>query len=306
VAEFGWQGPPAWTTLTRSISDDPLTPESPGMIVHQKADEGNVKLTNGLVPHFRVPEDMETWHWAMQLNQAIAVRAALEHFRSWAPHTMGAIVWQLNDCWPVTSWAAIDGDERPKPLFYALKGAFAPRVVTVQPRGDALAAVVGNDTAERWSGQLTVRRHGFDGAVLAEASSPVDVPARSTVTVEIDPDVALARSAGEELLVAELEGVRGLWFFAEPRDSALEAPRLRVATTPVSGGTRVAIAAENLVRDIALLVDKVDPDAVADDGLLTLLPGETAVIVVRHTGALDLEALSQDRVLRSANQLVAR
>ena len=28
VAEFGWQGPPAWSTLTRSISDDPLTPES--------------------------------------------------------------------------------------------------------------------------------------------------------------------------------------------------------------------------------------------------------------------------------------
>ena len=40
VAEFGWQGPPAWTTLTRAISDDPLTPESPGMIVHQKADGG--------------------------------------------------------------------------------------------------------------------------------------------------------------------------------------------------------------------------------------------------------------------------
>ena len=106
--------------------DAPLTPESPGMIVHQKAMEGNTKLTNGLIPHFRMPEAMEDWHWAMQLNQALAVRTALEHFRSWAPHTQGAIVWQLNDCWPVTSWAAIDGDERPKPLYYALKNAFAP------------------------------------------------------------------------------------------------------------------------------------------------------------------------------------
>ena len=112
VSEFGWQGPPTWSTLTRSISDDPLTPESPGMIVHQKAIEGNVKLTNGLLPHYRLPEDMETWHWAMQLNQANAITAALEHFRSHMPHTMGAVVWQLNDCWPVTSWAAIDGDGR--------------------------------------------------------------------------------------------------------------------------------------------------------------------------------------------------
>ena len=49
AAEFGWQGPPTWSTLRRSLSDDPLTPESPGMLVHQKAMEGNRKLTRGLV-----------------------------------------------------------------------------------------------------------------------------------------------------------------------------------------------------------------------------------------------------------------
>ncbi|HEX5857369.1 MAG TPA: glycoside hydrolase family 2 protein [Microbacterium sp.] len=305
VAEFGWQGPPAWTTLTRAIHDDPLTPESPGMTVHQKAAEGNVKLTNGLVAHYRVPEDMETWHWAMQLNQAVAVRTALEHFRSWAPHTMGAIVWQLNDCWPVTSWAAVDGDERPKPLFHALKAAFAPRVVTVQPRGGALAAVLGNDTGEAWTGTMTLRRHRFDGAVVAEASAVVDVPARGSATIEVDRDVAEPDREGDELLVVELDGARGMWFFAEPRDSALEAPRLSVVATPVAGGTEVAITASNLVRDITLLVDKIDPGATADDGLVTLLPGETATVLVRHEGTLDADALRDARVLRSANQLVA-
>jgi beta-mannosidase len=168
VAEFGWQGPPAWSTLVRSISDTPLTPESPGMIVHQKAVEGGTKLTNGLIPHFRMPAPMEDWHWAMQLNQALAVRTALEHFRSWAPHTQGTIVWQLNDCWPVTSWAAIDGDERPKPLYYALKNAFAPRLVTVQPRDGGLAAVLVNDTADTWEGELHARRLGFAGDELSD------------------------------------------------------------------------------------------------------------------------------------------
>ena len=85
VAEFGWQGPPAWSTLTRAISDDPLTPESPGMIVHQKATDGNAKLATGLLRHYRVPDDMETWHWAMQLNQANAVSCALEWFRALDP-----------------------------------------------------------------------------------------------------------------------------------------------------------------------------------------------------------------------------
>ena len=50
---------------------------------------------------------------------------------------MGAIVWQLNDCWPVTSWAAVDGDGRRKPLWYALRDAYADRLLTVQPRTGA-------------------------------------------------------------------------------------------------------------------------------------------------------------------------
>ncbi|WP_243077097.1 glycoside hydrolase family 2 protein [Microbacterium sp. SS28] len=306
VAEFGWQGPPAWSTLLRSVSDDPLTPESPGMIVHQKATEGNVKLTNGLLPHFRVPEDMETWHWAMQLNQAIAVRTALEHFRSWAPHTQGAIVWQLNDCWPVTSWAAIDGDERPKPLFHGLRRAFAPRLVTLQPREGGLAAIVSNDTGGDWAGTLRVRRLAFDGTVLAETDAALEVPSRGTVTVAIEATVAAPGDAASELVVAEIDGVRGEWFFAEPRDSALGAAALEVETAPADGGTLVTVTAHSLVRDLTILADKVDPSAVATDGLVTLLPGESAGMLIRHEGTLDAARLGAPEVLRSANQLVAR
>lgn len=306
VAEFGWQGPPAWSTLVRSVSDAPLTPESPGMIVHQKAMEGNTKLSNGLIPHFRMPEAMEDWHWAMQLNQALAVRTALEHFRSWAPHTQGAIVWQLNDCWPVTSWAAIDGDERPKPLYYGLKNAFAPRLATLQPRDGGLAAVLVNDTAEPWSGGFVARRVGFAGDELARFETPVSLSPRETVTVSLPADVAVADDVASELVVAGVDDVRGFWFFAEPRDSALGAAEVEVHAEPVADGTRVTLTASTLVRDLTLLVDKVDADAVASDALVTLLPGESATLIVRHDGAgLAASALSDPRVLRTANELVA-
>jgi len=306
VAEFGWQGPPTWTTLTRSIGDDPLTPESPGMIVHQKAGEGNVKLTNGLLPHFRLPEAMEDWHWAMQLNQALAVRTALEHFRSWAPHTQGAIVWQLNDCWPVTSWAAIDGDERPKPLYYGLKNAFAPRVVTIQPRGPELVAVLSNDTAEQWTGELLARRLGFDGDERARFATAVSLAPRETVTVPLPSELARTEDTAGELIVAGVDDVRGFWFFAEPRDSSLGAAEVEVGTASTAGGTLVTVTARSLVRELTLLVDKVDPDAVASDALLTLLPGESATLLVRHEGpALAASALSDPRVLRTANELIA-
>ncbi|MBD8080131.1 glycoside hydrolase family 2 protein [Cellulosimicrobium arenosum] len=319
MAEFGWQGPPTWSTLTRSVRDEPLTPESPGMLVHQKAAEGNDKLTDGLVRHVPLPDDMGDWHWAMSWNQAVAVRTAVEHLRSWAPRSMGSVVWQLNDCWPVTSWSAVDGDGRPKPLLHALAHAHADRLVTVQPRSadggppqgapaDRLVVVVGNDTDERWTGDVEVRRLSFDGTGLAATTLPVGVAARGSATLEIPSDVAAADDLAGELLVVSLDGVRALWFFAEPRDSELAAPRLVTEASREAGGWAVRVTAENLVRDVTMLVDKVHPDLRVDDMLVTLLPGEAVTFHVTGPATAlaeaDASALVGPRVLRSTNQLV--
>ena len=310
MAEFGWQGPPTWATLTRAISDDPLTPESPGMQVHQKAIEGNKKLSLGLVHHLALPDDMDDWHWAMSWNQATAVQVAVEHLRSWSPRCTGSVVWQLNDCWPVTSWAAVDGDERPKPLLYALRHAHTDRLVTVQPRRthgrDGLAAVLVNDTDERWTGDVVVQRLADDGTELAKTRERVDVAPRATRTLPLPDDVATAGEEAGELVRAHLGDARGLWFFAEPRDSALAAPALRTTVEPVGDGYRVRVAAQNLVRDLTLLADRLHPDARVDDQLVTLLPGEevTLHVSVPDGVTLDAAAMTAPRVLRSLNQLV--
>jgi len=87
------------------------------MLHHQKAVNGNDKLNRGLEAYFGfVPTDFDDWLYLTQLNQARAVQLGVEWFRALAPRCMGARYWQLNDCWPVTSWAAIDGDAREKPL----------------------------------------------------------------------------------------------------------------------------------------------------------------------------------------------
>jgi len=306
VAEFGWQGPPTWSALTESIHDRPLTPESPGMLVHQKAMEGNVKLTDGLLPHLPLPNEIGDWHWAMSLNQATAISTAIEHFRSLSPHCMGSIVWQLNDCWPVTSWAAVDGYGRPKPLLYAIRHAYADRLVTVQPRDGGLAVILVNDSADPWSGELLVRRHTETGAVLAEHAEQVTLPARSSVTVPLPASVSAATDAAAELLRAELAGVRGHWFFAEARDTTLRSGEPEVNAQRTATGYTVQVTVPVLTRDLALLVDKVDPDALVDDMLVTLLPGESVVFTVTSALAVDPAAFAAPTVLRSTNQLVQR
>jgi beta-mannosidase len=126
--------------------------------------------------------------------------------------------------------------------------------------------------------------------------------------VSIPDAVAQAADAASELLVAGVGPVRGLWFFAEPRDSALPAARFEV-TTASAGETgdelAVTVTAETLLRDMSLLVDKVHPDATVDSGLVTLLPGESHTFRVRGAGFAHTEAFADPRVLRTGNQLVA-
>ena len=305
VSEFGWQGPPTFSTLRRSISDAPLTPESPGMLVHQKAQDGNVKLIDGLVDHLPLPDDLDDWHWAMSLNQAIAVQVGIEHFRSISPHCMGSIVWQLNDCWPVTSWAAVDGDGRAKPLLFSLAHAYADRLITVQPRDGGLMAAFVNDTDDTWAGDALVRRLSFSGEELAAESLSVSIAARGTQVVSLADAMATAGDVASEVLVVELGSTRALWFFAEYRDSALQPAGLSTDVARTADGYAVTVTARQLARDVALLVDKLDAAASVDDQLVTLLPGESVTFAVTSSLEIDADAFARAEVLRCANQLVA-
>lgn len=301
VSEFGYQGPPAWATLTRAIHDEPLAPDSPGMAAHQKAADGDGKLTRGIEPHLPVPDDFEDWHWAMSVQQARAVAFGIEHFRSWQPVCTGAIVWQLNDCWPVTSWAAVDGDGRRKPLWFALRNVYAERLITIQPRDTGLAVAVCNDTGEPWNAELVVRRVSLSGAELGRERLGVEVAARGTAVVPLTLDLQDTRT---ELLVAEADGVRGLWFGAEDKDLALAPGWKETSVRRTADGYDVEVAADSLQRDVCLLVDKLDPDATVDDGMVTLLAGERHVFTVHSTADLDTADLVSGRVLRSVNQLI--
>ncbi|MGT2462425.1 hypothetical protein [Sinomonas atrocyanea] len=280
------------------------------MLSHQKAADGNTKLVRGLVPHLPLPHEMHDWHWAMQLNQANAVRTGIEWFRSLAPHCTGSIVWQLNDCWPVTSWAAIDGDGRLKPLYAALRAANADRLLTIQPTDPAsarspLEADAVNDTDQAWEGELRIERRTLSGQVLSDVGVGLRVPPRSVVRTPLPEDLSLPEDPASEMLVAVLAGTRALWHFAEYRDQALDAADFLAEAEPCDGGILLRITARTLLRDVTVLADKLDPDATVDQALVTLLPAESAEFRIRTALPLTLSELSDRRVLRSANQLVS-
>ena len=284
VAEFGYQGPPAYATLRRALSDDPLASDSPGMRHHQKAIDGDAKLQRGLDAHLPAPRDFDDWHYLTQLNQARAVSVGVEHLRGLYPRCMGAVVWQLNDCWPVTSWAAVDGAGRRKPLWYALRRSYADRLLTIQPRDGGLALVAVNDGPTQWTVEVAVTRLTISGEPRGKTSVELSLGPREATTVPLPADVSTPDDPTREVLLADANGQRAWWFFAEDKDVAYPPAEYEAIVEPTTdGGQRVTVTAHTILRDVVLYPDRLDPAAEVDDALVTLLPGESYTFVV-HCG----------------------
>jgi beta-mannosidase len=286
VAEFGWQAPPAYATLRRALPGEELAPDSPGMLHHQKADDGNGKLERGLARRFTLPEgDFGRWHYLTQVNQVRAVAAGIEHWRSHWPVCAGTIVWQLNDCWPVTSWAAIDGDGREKPLYHELKRLYADRLLTLRAREPGLVLAVVNQSAHAWTSTLLLRRMSVAGEVVAETSVDLRAARRSVAHLTVPPE--LEPAGAKEFLVVDADGLRALYFPAPDRDIPYPRPEFDVSVRPGA----VTVTARTLVRDLLLQADRLDPAARAGRGLVTLLPGEQVTIEVTGCEPLDADAV---------------
>ncbi|GAA0539390.1 glycoside hydrolase family 2 protein [Paractinoplanes ferrugineus] len=324
VAEFGFQAPPTYATLKRALSDDPLAPDSPGMAHHQKAIGGDQKLERGLANHLPAPRDFDDWHYLTQLNQARAVSFGIRHFRSLRPLCMGSIMWQLNDCWPVTSWAAIDGDGRKKPLWYAMRDAYADHLLTLQPRTaeapkaggpdpvapgavfvaeGAPALVAVNDGGTPWVVAATVTRRSLSGHVLAASFLNATVAPGSAVTIPLPVDLTTPEDPTRELLLAESGSERSFFLFAADKDIDWPAPNFTTRVTTEGKSTKVAVTATSILRSLTLFPDRLDPSASPDRADVTLLPGETVTFTVTSEESLDEKALVGRPVLRCVNDL---
>ncbi|GAA3601499.1 glycoside hydrolase family 2 protein [Kineosporia mesophila] len=310
-SEFGYQGPPAWKTLTDHVhaaDGGPLTAvddacADPVFLIHQKADDGTGKLGRGMAPHTGVPADFEDWHWAAQLNQARAIRHAVEHYRSWWPRTAGWIVWQLNDCWPVVSWALVDSEERPKPVYFALRRANAPRALYLVAQDEDLTLVAVNDTDEPWTGTAQVRRETLAGKDYVTLITELTVAPRSVEFEPVSPDVATPYDTAGEVVVAEFDGARTVHTFVEDVDLRLEPDPLEVSAQRVEGGYRIDVRARSFADGVTVHPDRLAADARVDDGVVTLPAGARASFLVTTTAELDPQALTRSPVLRTANEL---
>ncbi|MDR1237192.1 MAG: glycoside hydrolase family 2 protein [Propionibacteriaceae bacterium] len=314
VSEMGWCGPPAWSTFEKVLEGE--APGSGSRLTghHLRAIDGMHKLTRGLQPHFPIPADGRDWHFATQLVQARAMAAGVEWLRS-RERCSGAVVWQLNDCWPVVSWSAVDHEGIEKPLWYALRHSFAPLLVTVQPleAGGAmdpggskgLECVIVNDSRQVRELPVSVLRLDRAGRLLARAEFLERALPSSQTRFGLEPLVGVVGPS--DLLLVETPACRTVWAGMPDRFGGLPQPVFDLGSEVAQGELRVSLRAGSLLRDVCLLADQLadalDAPAAAlqvDQMLVTLLPGEETEFRVRRRDGLPLQIAPELEKLRAA------
>lgn len=178
LSEFGMQSFPSMKTINSFTLPSDRNIYSFVMERHQKNLSANQKIMNYIGSMFKYPKDLENIAYVSQLIQAEAVRCCVEHLRRNYPRCMGAIYWQLNDCWPVASWSSIDYYDRYKALQYFSKKFFSPILVSIDLKNDtkldyevkvsrqSFDVVLTNETKNSLQGTYEVSVVDYDGNVI--------------------------------------------------------------------------------------------------------------------------------------------
>jgi beta-mannosidase len=158
VSEFGMQSHPSLPLLEATLPLSERFPESRTMAWHNKAGsgtpDGHRRLAVYMADNLSVGSSLAEHVYATQFVQAEAMRYAYQDFRrrwqhSGARAVGGALVWQLNDCWPVTSWALIDSAGTVKPAWHTIRRALAPLSAALRLAPRAATVAVMNAGPER-------------------------------------------------------------------------------------------------------------------------------------------------------------
>ena len=183
-SEFGLESLPSMAAVRSFAAPADHDLSSLVFNVHQKCIGGNQKILYYLLSQYRLPKKFSQMLYLSQLTQAECVRDATEHWRRNRGRCNGSLYWQLNDCWPVCSWAGIDYLGRGKALHFAARRFNEPVAVSIENEGRRAKLYVINDTREARKLRVTWQLMDFEGKVIkSQTIGPVTAQALASRAV---------------------------------------------------------------------------------------------------------------------------
>lgn len=267
-SEFGFQSYPSMPVIESFTSAADRNIASPVLESHQKNPGGNARIAETMFRYFRWPERFDDFVWLSQVQQGLAIKTAVTHWRSTKPTCMGALYWQLNDTWPVCSWSSLNYGGSWKALHYMARNFYANQTVVCIPTESEFKLVAVNDARDIPRIDLELYAYSCSGNLRSLGTSEAAVEA---VPVEM-LTIAQADLRADEILVfiwRDSEGNKQVDHFAPKAYKAYDLPDPGIEVSV--DGSRLTLTSRKLALYVTLEANQ--PGRFSDN-LLTLVPGE--------------------------------
>ena len=274
-SEFGFQSYPSLTAIARFADPKDWNIAAPVMESHQKNPGGNARIAETMFRYFRFPVDFPNFVYVSQVQQALAIKTAVTHWRSLKPHCQGTLYWQLNDTWPVCSWASLDHGGNWKLLHHMAARFYAPVMVTAVPKDGGIELRAVNDQAEAVTITVTANAAAMDGSTRELG--------KATVTVSSDAAVPVLTVAADALRAGEV--LAFIWS-GDAQGGDVHAPKPWKAYDLLPSGLTTDIKREGDVWKLTLQVKALAPFVAVESEVpgrfstnaVTMFPGYPATI----------------------------
>ena len=295
VSEFGFQSFPSLATVESFTRKEDRNPFSFVMEKHQRDASANGRIAEYLSQMYLYPGSFDLFIYASQLLQAQAMQYGTEHWRRHRGRCMGAIIWQLNDCWPGVSWSSIDSHGRWKALHYYEKRFFAPVLISCQeegilsqntnvntqfpPKKMTARLNVSNETRAHFRGRAEWSLRRPDASIIKEGSFEVDVPPLSAAWLSEAQDFSeysFYDCYYSYVLLDERNRItgRGTVLFCAPKHFRFEDPGLQAW---LKDG-EIVVSARAYARSVEI---QCGPDVVLEDNFFDMDAGQRRVKILR-------------------------
>ncbi len=295
ASEFGFQSFPCLKTVESFTEPGDRNIFSRIMERHQRNGAANGKILAYLAQTYKYPTSFDDLLYASQLLQAEAIRYGVEHWRRHRGRCMGAIIWQLNDCWPVASWSSVDYYGRWKALHYAAKRFFAPVMISAEEEGElsqnpkineyhpapierSVRLNVANETMQPVTGTVHWALRTPNGTIVREGSMEVTVPALSALWLDkmVFEDASITGHYVSFSFTVDGKIVsEGTAIFCAPKHFDFLDPQL----TAERCGDEIIVKASAFARQVWIESD--DPDMLLSDNAFDMNAGEKRITILR-------------------------
>ena len=286
MSEYGFQSFPAIQSVQKYAVPEDYDIFSDVMKSHQRSSIGNGTIEYYMLQEYDQPKDFESFLYVNHVLQAEGIKFGLEGHRRAMPYCMGSLYWQLNDVWPVASWSSMDYYQNWKALQYYVKKGFEQVLVSPYQEEGRFKVGVVNDRLEKINAELQLNLMDFDGNVVWEEASLVEIPANSSDNYFNENIYEfLYRKNSRELLFSAKLIENGnvlsdnIFFFRPFKDLKVPAPNVEYTMTKTDSGFDIEISTDKLAKNVYLQTQ--EDAGFFSDNYFDMLPGETRIISLK-------------------------